>query len=102
MDNDNDGGLTKEQVWNYFQMMKKQIGSENITREAFDEEFEKLDLDADQLVTLADLKKHGMHKREKLENLAIGIVWIGHTLDPGYFPHDLILKEVITYETDAE
>ena len=73
-----------------------------MTKELFEEEFAKLDFNADKLVSLSDLKKHGMLKREQQENLAIGIVWIGHTLNPCYLPHRTILDKLITYEENHE
>ena len=42
----------------------------------------------------------GMDRRVK-EDLAVGIAWIGHTLDPEYQPHKEIIEEKIDYKGDG-
>ena len=41
-----------------------------------------------------------MDKRVK-EDLAVGIAWIGHTLDPDYQPHKEIIAKKIDYKEDG-
>ena len=43
----------------------------------------------------------GLNKRVR-EDLAVGIVWIGHTLDPEYQLHNDIIKEKIQKKQDSD
>ena len=49
-------------------------------------------------MTIEEIRKQGIHKREQRANLAIGIIWIGHTLDPNYLPHKQIIDKLVDYE----
>ena len=64
-------------------------------------EIDKLDYNADNKVDFEEIMRMGMHKKVK-EDLAVGIAWIGHTLDPDYKPHKEIIKERIKLQTAHE
>ena len=86
LDPDGDKTLTKDETWTFVQRISEQT-KKSITKEEFDEAYSKLDWDADGQVTLDEIRKQGIDKADTKEQLSIGIVWIGHTLDPGYLPH---------------
>ena len=97
LDPDGDGTLTKEQTWTFVQKMTEAT-KKTVTREEFEAEYEKLDFNADQKVTLEEIRKQGIDRPDQRENLAIGIAWIGHTLDPSYLPHRHILDKLVRFE----
>ena len=63
--------------------------------------FNKLDFNADKLVSFNEIKEMGMNKRAQ-EHLAIGVVWIGHSLDPEDGLHREIIDEKINYKQKEE
>ena len=63
------------------------VGTENfkrMDREEFERQYEKLDTNADHVISRVELKKQGLDQVDQAKHLAIGIVWIGYTLDPNY------------------
>ena len=75
-----------------------ELTNKAVTREQFEAEYDKLDFNADGKVTLDEIRKQGIDRPDRRENLAIGIAWIGHTLDPQYLPHQNILDKLVYYE----
>ena len=73
--------LTKEQAWRYTQLMNESFGRES-SEERFNADFAKLDFDGSGTVTFDEIKTYGLDKRDRPKDLAIGIIWIGHTLKP--------------------
>ena len=61
----------------------------------------KIDINADKKVSFEEIHEQGMDQRIE-ENLAIGIAWIGHTLDPHYQPHQKIIDEVVKYPSSLD
>ena len=92
-----DGTLTKEETWTFVQKVSL-VTKKTVTREEFEAEYDKLDFNADKKVTLEEIRTQGIDRPDQRENIAIGIVWIGHTLDPNYLPHKNILEKLVYYE----
>ena len=61
-------------------------------KEKFDAQYEKLDINNDKVITMNELKKQGLTEIDFEQHLAIGIIWIGYTLDPNYQQHKEIME----------
>ena len=77
--------------------MAKNKTKQLISKKSIEFEIEKLDFNADNQVDYEEITKMGMHKRVK-EDLAVGIAWIGHTLNPDYKPHKDIIKQKVNFQ----